>query len=101
MRPKIMMGGAMYIRMRGVDLIILCLKFAVLRRKIGPNTLSCTCLTTNGILVSHRIILILARPSIILGIIYLSYMWHSKCSSLPIKWWQTLIVLYKNGDYTQ
>ena len=41
MRPKIMMGGAMYIRMRGVDLIILCLKFAVLRRKIGPNTLSC------------------------------------------------------------
>ena len=60
-----MMGGAMYIRMRGVDLIILCLKFAVLRRKIGPNTLSCTCLTTNGILVSHRIILILARPSIV------------------------------------
>ena len=41
MRPKIMMGGAMYIRMRGVDLIILCLKICCIKEKIGPNTLSC------------------------------------------------------------
>ena len=44
--------------------IIYLLTCYIRESKFGPNTLSCICLTTYGILVSHRMIMILARPSI-------------------------------------